>query len=56
MKRTLFIIITLLIAFSVNAQTINVHKKNGEIDKYNSSEVEFLDFQKHKTINCQADC
>lgn len=44
MNRTLFIIIALLIAFSVNAQTINVHKKNGEIDKYNSSEVEFIDF------------
>lgn len=50
MKRTLFIIIALLIAFSVNAQTINVHKKNGEIDKYNSSEVEFIDFSASDSV------
>lgn len=50
MKRTLFIIIALLIAFSVNAQTINVHKKNGEIDKYNSSEVEFIDFSANDSV------
>lgn len=50
MKRTLFILIALLIAFSVNAQTINVHKKNGEIDKYNSSEVEFIDFSASDSV------
>lgn len=50
MKRTLFIIIALLIAFSVNAQTINVHKKNGEIDKYNSSEVEYIDFSASDSV------
>lgn len=50
MKRTLFIIIALLIAFSVNAQTINVHKINGEIERYNSSEVDYIDFSASDSV------
>jgi hypothetical protein len=50
MKSILLMIIALIISFSVNAQTINVHKINGEIERYNSSEVEFIDFSASDSV------
>ncbi len=44
MKRISFFMAMLLTAFTANAQTINVHKKSGEIIKYNSSEIDYVDF------------
>ncbi len=34
----------MLLAFAANAQTYNVHMKNGEVVKYNSSSVDYVDF------------
>ncbi len=44
MKKLSFIIATMLFALAVNAQTINIHQKNGEVIKYKSSEVDYIDF------------
>ncbi len=44
MKRLSFIISLLLLTFAANAQTYNVHTKNGEVIKFNSSEISYVDF------------
>jgi len=44
MKRLFIITATMLLAIAVNAQTINIHIKNGEIIRYNTSEVDYVDF------------
>jgi len=44
MKHYSFIYFLFMLALSVQAQTINVHMKNGEVVKYNSPEVDYIDF------------
>ncbi len=44
MKKFSFTITALMFVVAVHAQIFNVHKKNGEIVKFNISEVNFMDF------------
>ena len=44
MKQIILSIIVVLAAISVNAQTVNVHLKDGQTIRYNSSEVDYVDF------------
>ena len=44
MKKLLFLLLLITLPTAGVAQTINVHMKNGETVKYNSSDVDFLDF------------
>lgn len=44
MKKVILFSIALLAAIYMNAQTVNVHFKNGQTVQYNSSEVDFVDF------------
>lgn len=44
MKRISIALFLVLLAISVQAQIINVHMKNGEVVKYSSSQVDFIDF------------
>ena len=44
MKRKSSILAMLFVATIAGAQTINLHMKNGEVIKYNSSEVDYIDF------------
>jgi hypothetical protein len=44
MKRTFTFIASLLITVAMGAQTINIHKTDGSVVKYSSSEVEYIDF------------
>ncbi len=47
MKSLSFIMASMLISFSVSAQTYNVHMKSGEVIKYKYSEVDFVDFSEN---------
>lgn len=49
MKRLSFFTISLLLAMTTGAQTINLHMKNGEVIEYNLVEVDFVDFTVSKT-------
>ena len=44
MKKYIICIACLLIASTMNAQTVNVHFKNGQTVRFNSSNVDFVDF------------
>ncbi len=44
MKKLMLLLLLISLSTVSVAQTINVHKKNGETIKYNSSDVDFLDF------------
>ncbi len=44
MKKLYFLLAFLVMTFVANAQTVNIHLKNGEVIKYNSEDVEFVDF------------
>lgn len=44
MKRNSLLIAILFIATVAGAQTVNLHMKNGEVVKYNSTEVDYIDF------------
>ena len=44
MKKYIICIACLLIASVMNAQTVNVHFKNGQTVRFNSSNVDFVDF------------
>jgi len=44
MKKTFFTVLFLAIVSFCSAQTINVHLKNGEVVKYESDKVDYVDF------------
>lgn len=44
MKRNSLLIAILFVVTVVGAQTVNLHMKNGEVIKYNSTEVDYIDF------------
>ena len=44
MKKLILSLFAVLASISVNAQTVNVHLKNGEAVRYNSTEVDYVDF------------
>lgn len=44
MKRNSLLIATLFVAIIAGAQSINLHMNNGEVIKYNSAEVDYIDF------------
>ena len=44
MKRISIAFVLVLFAISVQAQIINIHMKNGEVVKYSSSQVDYIDF------------
>lgn len=44
MKKNIICIACLLTAMTMNAQTVNVHFKNGQTVRFNSSNVDFVDF------------
>ena len=44
MKQLTVLIASLFIATMACAQTVNLHMKNGEVIKYNTSEIDYIDF------------
>lgn len=47
MKRICLLIATLFVTLIAGAQSINLHMKNGEVIKYNSAEVDYIDFSEN---------
>ena len=44
MKHIVVLVASLFIATMACAQTVNLHMKNGEVIKYNTSEIDYIDF------------
>ena len=44
MKHIVVLVTSLFIATMACAQTVNLHMKNGEVIKYNTSEIDYIDF------------
>lgn len=44
MKKLILSLIAVMASISVNAQSVNVHLKDGQTIRYNSSEVDYVDF------------
>ena len=44
MKHIVVLVVSLFIATMACAQTVNLHMKNGEVIKYNTSEIDYIDF------------
>lgn len=56
MRRNSSIIVMLFVATISGAQTINLHMINGEVIKYNSSEVDHIDFTENSKTEAYTSC
>ena len=56
MKRNSLLIATLFVTLIAGAQSINLHMNNGEVIKYRSSEVDYIDFSENSETETYTSC
>ena len=56
MKRNSLLVATLFVTLIAGAQSINLHMNNGEVIKYNSAEVDYIDFTESSDVIAYTSC
>lgn len=56
MKRNSLLIAMLFVTLIAGAQSINLHMNNGEVIKYNSAEVDYIDFTESSDVIAYTSC
>ena len=56
MKRNSLLVATLFVTLIAGAQSINLHMNNGEVIKYRSSEVDYIDFSENSETETYTSC